>query len=834
MTTDNVFDNVETVAASVIIVDTVTGKYRVLKKHWSFSNDYTDGIAWNDSVKAFKEHELMPDQKNKDSVDRMRTENLVTELQDAETYISIDVQKKDTVWCRLRAVPSEVDEEGNISKVVVTIANITTDIRKRFEEERLRKRYEALQAGMSRIHDSEFLYNLDEGTYHAFKIPASFVGLIEADGKSADFKNMFINLLKDSGGSLSLEGTNASLKELREKLSAKWLKNNLKGGRLVELDYHRFNNGVERWYRISFSTVALNAKNEPNIIMVFTTDITDNVLEEQKLKNELVISNANLEKEMLLLRSFKNIYFLSVYGDLMTNRIHIIEANENFIDACEKCDYNLDEIYNIGINNFVSPEFKEDVAAFLDSETFVERFKDKDLLTFDYKDETGRWNRLNLIRVNSDENGNVITVICAAQDIDQVKKDEFQYQTALIESARAAEKANQAKTQFLSQMSHDIRTPLNAIIGFSTIMLEENGDNEQVADYTKKILSSGKQLLLLINDVLDMSKIESGKAELSAKNFSLFDMLVSVKEVIKTIADAKHQNFQMDIKEMKHDSFNADESRMNQILINLLNNSVKYTPVGGSIKLVVSSAPSNNDRLDRITFIVEDTGYGMSKSFLEEAFKPFSREQRSDTAQVQGTGLGLAITKNLVDLMGGTIDVISEEGKGSRFTVTIPMKISEDEAEKKAEIKVDDTNVLDGLNILVAEDNPLNSEIMNQILKKNGAIVTLAPNGQEAVNTFLANKADTFDLIFMEIQMPVMNGYEAARAIRAIADDGEKNRPDAASIPIIAVTANAFTDDVREAMLSGMNSHISKPINVPAMKSTVYKVLHESDEKAPS
>lgn len=831
MPADNIFDNMETVAASVIIVDTITGKYRVLKKHWSFSNDYTDGIAWNDSVRAFKQHELLPDQENMSLVDRLLTENLVEELKDAETYISIDVQKKDTVWCRLRAVPSEADENGKITKVVVTIANITTDVRKRFEEERLKRRYHALQSVMSRIHDSEFLYNLDEGTYHAFKMPSAIGDLVGADGKANDLINIFINLLRDTSGKFDSASSSSSLRELKEKLSPKWLKQNLKGGRLLELDYHRMKNGVEKWYRISFSTVTQNDKGEPNNIMVFTTDITDNILEEQRLKNELMISNENLKKEMMLLRSFKNIYFLSVYGDLKTNRIHIIEADETFGKLCEENDYNLTTIYKTSIEKYISLDFKEKINDFLDPATFLERFMDTDLLTIDYTSVKGRWNRMHLIKVNSDDSGRAVNVICAVQDIDEIKKSEFQYQTALIESARAAEKANQAKTEFLSQMSHDIRTPLNAIIGFSTIMLGDSGDPAQVEDYTKKILSSGKQLLLLINDVLDMSKIESGKIDLSAKPFSLFDMLCSVKEVIKTIADAKHQDFKMVIEEMEHDSFNADESRINQILINLLNNSVKYTPVGGSITLSVSSEHGNTDKYDRITFIVEDTGYGMSKSFLEEAFKPFSREQRSDTISVQGTGLGLSITKNLVDLMSGTIDVVSEEGKGSRFTVIIPMKVSETLAEKKEETNENSENVLKGLNILVAEDNPLNSEIMTQIMKINGASVVIAPNGQEAVNTFKSNKEGTFDLILMDIQMPVMNGYEAARAIRALSND---NRPDASSIPIIAVTANAFTDDIREALLSGMNAHISKPINVNAMKSTVSKVLDGINEKTPS
>ena len=212
-------------------------------------------------------------------------------------------------------------------------------------------------------------------------------------------------------------------------------------------------------------------------------------------------------------------------------------------------------------------------------------------------------------------------------------------------------------------------------------------------------------------------------------------------------------------------------------------------------------------------------------------FSPFERERTSTVSGIEGTGLGLSITKNLVDLMSGTIDVVSEEGKGSRFTVIIPMKVSETLAEKKEETKENSENVLKGLNILVAEDNPLNSEIMTQIMKINGASVVIAPNGQEAVNTFQSNKEGTFDLILMDIQMPVMNGYEAARAIRALSND---NRPDASSIPIIAVTANAFTDDVREALLSGMNAHISKPINVNAMKSTVSKVLDGINEKTPS
>ena len=233
MPADNIFDNMETVAASVIIVDTITGKYRVLKKHWSFSNDYTDGIAWNDSVRAFKQHELLPDQENMSLVDRMLTENLVEELKDAETYISIDVQKKDTVWCRLRAVPSEADENGKITKVVVTIANITTDVRKRFEEERLKRRYHALQSVMSRIHDSEFLYNLDEGTYHAFKMPSALGDLVGADGKANDLINIFINLLRDTSGKFDSASSSSSLRELKEKLSPKWLKQNLKGGRLL-------------------------------------------------------------------------------------------------------------------------------------------------------------------------------------------------------------------------------------------------------------------------------------------------------------------------------------------------------------------------------------------------------------------------------------------------------------------------------------------------------------------------------------------------------------------------------------------------------------------------
>lgn len=527
----------------------------------------------------------------------------------------------------------------------------------------------------------------------------------------------------------------------------------------------------------------------------------------------------------------------------------------------------------------------------------------------------------------------------------------------LAEALQAAQIASSSKTTFLSNMSHDIRTPMNAILGF-TILLAKDADNPgKVREYTKKITASGQHLLSLINDVLDVSKIESGKVVLTIGEFTLNNMVSSVDAIIRPMAREKGQEFEVLVSGVKQEHLIGDETRINQILINLLSNAVKYTKEGGNIWLRIIGLGQHSSQYEHIRIEVEDNGYGMSQDYLEVIFDAFTRAENSTTNKVQGTGLGMAITKNIVELMGGTIQVSSQVDKGSLFIVELDLRIPDgksdeqfwqenkihrilvvdDEADmgRNIQMLMEDAGVqaelafcgedalcrirsaqemgehydvilldwkmpdmdgietarcirkivpdgtlilllsahdwdeieedavgagiqgfltkpffvsafkekifeintahdqeiqasenakehsLNGVHFLVAEDNEINSEILEELLEVEGAVCHIAENGHLAVEAFKNAPPGTFDAILMDVQMPVMNGYEATLAIRSL------EREDAETIPIIAMTANAFAEDVRDAKDAGMNDHIAKPIDMDIVRKTLYKYLKE-------
>ena len=393
----------------------------------------------------------------------------------------------------------------------------------------------------------------------------------------------------------------------------------------------------------------------------------------------------------------------------------------------------------------------------------------------------------------------------------------------LERAATAAEDANRTKSSFLSSMSHDIRTPMNAILGFSTLIDREADNPAHVRDYNRKIATSGQHLLGLINDVLDMSKIEAGKTTLAESAFAISGTVESVEDMMRQQTDAKNQVFTVEVDKVEHDRLVGDEGRLRQILMNLLSNAMKYTPEGGHILFRVDGSAKRHGELQHLRIIVRDDGIGMSKDYLATIFNSFTREESSLTNKVQGTGLGMAITKNLVDLMGGTISVESELGTGSTFIVDLDFPPAGDESDgseggdgkRAGDASGTDGNALAHKHVLVAEDNALNAEVITAILNIHDATCEVAANGEEAVAKFGMSAPGTFDMIFMDVQMPVMNGHDAARAIRAM------DRPDAGTIPIIAMTANAFAEDERQALACGMNAHVAKPIDVHALERVV-------------
>ena len=394
-----------------------------------------------------------------------------------------------------------------------------------------------------------------------------------------------------------------------------------------------------------------------------------------------------------------------------------------------------------------------------------------------------------------------------------------EHQTTLaVEAAlEIAEKASQAKTDFLSNMSHDIRTPMNAIVGLTILMENELDQPEKLAEHLHKLESSGQLLLGIINNILDMSRIESGKTTLSVEPMHLSQQLDQLSTMIRAQASEKAQTFTVST-HLRHENLLADPTRLNQVLMNILSNAVKYTPRGGHIRFEVEELP-RNEHYAKYRFVVQDDGIGMSEAYQKTLFDPFTREERSGTNRVQGTGLGMAITKNIVDLMGGSISVESATGKGTRFEVVLEFPIdTEADAVPKAQAlpeEPEDVSPLCGMNFLCAEDNTINAEILELLLESKGAHCKIYPNGQELVDAFVRVKPGEYDMILMDVQMPVMDGLEAARRIRS------SENPLGRVIPILAMTANAFLEDMQKSKEAGMDEHLSKPVDIDALEQTV-------------
>ena len=397
------------------------------------------------------------------------------------------------------------------------------------------------------------------------------------------------------------------------------------------------------------------------------------------------------------------------------------------------------------------------------------------------------------------------------------------YNKQLSEALRAAQIASSSKTTFLSNMSHDIRTPMNAVLGFTALLAKDAENPVKVREYSAKIMASGQHLLSLINDVLDVSKIESGKVVLNYEQFALDDITAALDAIIQPMAKAKNQEFHLEISGISHQYFVGDETRINQVLLNLLSNAVKYTQEGGSIWLRITGQEQRSSQYERIRIEVEDNGYGMTPEYLEKIFDAFTRAENSMTNKVQGTGLGMAITKSIVELMGGTIAVSSEVDRGSLFVVELDLRIAEDgtaDLHKSGSTAVPTEGYsLEGMRFLAAEDNEINAEILTELLDLEGASCEVAGNGQLALERFSQAETGAFDAILMDVQMPVMNGYDATRAIRALP------RSDAAAIPIIAMTANAFAEDEKAALDAGMDAHVPKPLDIELLKRVIQQLV---------
>ncbi len=413
-------------------------------------------------------------------------------------------------------------------------------------------------------------------------------------------------------------------------------------------------------------------------------------------------------------------------------------------------------------------------------------------------------------------------VLLALQDLHEQKKKDEESRRALKEAYEMAQKANEAKSDFLSKMSHDIRTPLNAVLGMTELARLHMDDREKLENALDKISSSSQLLLGLVNEVLDMSRIETGNYELQDGRFDLDNLIEELICLIMPQAEVRKQKIHLEKKDLTHVRVIGDNSRINQIFMNIMSNACKYTPEGGDIYITVSELPSGNKEVGRYQFVFRDTGIGMSEEFLQHIFEPFSRANDSRISKISGTGLGMVITQSLVQMMGGEITVKSRLGEGSCFTVVIGLKLQMDEAEEESLPDIQEVDC-SGAHILLVEDNEINREIAAEMLQMTGAVIDTAENGQEAFERFLDSPTGYYQMIFMDIQMPVMNGYDCVKAIRS------SGRGDAESVPVIAMTANAFAEDVIMSAQAGMNEHLAKPIKSSQLAEILQKwVLRRS------
>lgn len=474
------------------------------------------------------------------------------------------------------------------------------------------------------------------------------------------------------------------------------------------------------------------------------------------------------------------------------------------------------------VNRLIAEPFRESSVEFYDSKTIAKRLEGKNSLFHTCERTDGTWILSMIVPQKYDENGRVVSVLLANRDFTEEKKRELKQEEALRQEKIKAEKANEAKSIFLFNMSHDIRTPINAIVGYSQLMKKEL-TNPKLVHYQEMIEQSSKLLLSIINNVLDMARVESGKMELDENYNVVGNILQVVCDAFEGEATRKNIEITRNIS-VKHKHVMVDATKMQEILSNLISNAIKYTPEDGHVSIDIQELECEREGYVLFQTKVSDTGIGMSEDFLPSLFELFARERNTTISKIPGTGLGMAIVKNFVDLMDGSIEVESELGEGSTFTITIPHKIADKDYTNR---NIESSNVSDidfkGKRILLAEDNELNAEITTTILSEMGFEVKAVEDGILCVNEIQHQLANTYDLILMDIQMPNMDGYKATHCIRHL------SQPEKANIPIIAMSANAFEEDKKKAFDVKMNDYITKPIDFQKMEEVLKHILSKKD-----
>lgn len=541
------------------------------------------------------------------------------------------------------------------------------------------------------------------------------------------------------------------------------------------------------------------------------------------------------------IHSLSRLFISSYYLDLQTGKREYLSNTEEKVEAYLTGDFykeapaDHEDAIRYYADEYVHQDDREKYCNMC-SRTYMEKTLSKNNLffSFNYRQVAGgveKWFRMHVIVASYLPDGKVSHVVLAIMDVDNEIKKDIQQKEAVEEALVAAENANQAKSRFLSNMSHDIRTPMNAITGFANLAQTHIEDKNLVQDYLDKIQSASKHLLNLINDILDMSRIESGKVQIEESEVSLKEVVVDVNNLIQPMAEEKGIHYVVE-NEIVNNYVYCDKLRLNQVLINLLGNAVKFTPEGGEISLRIYQEMVAPEGYGVYIFKVKDNGIGIGAEFLDSIFQAFEREKSTENSGIQGTGLGLSITKSIVKMMGGKISVESELNKGAEFTVKVVFLLQdvdetqetdkakqEQKAQEEAAMQEEQRALFTGRKILLVEDNKLNREIARMLLSEQGFIVEEAVDGKVALEKIEASHSGEYAVVLMDIQMPIMDGYEATKAIRDL-----DNRI-LANVPIVAMTANAFGEERKKAFACGMNGYVTKPIDINVLFETLKQII---------
>ena len=591
-----------------------------------------------------------------------------------------------------------------------------------------------------------------------------------------------------------------------------------------ELCQYRMNRPQVQWLE---QHVTYIRRGEQVLINILGRDIT-----KEKLQEEARLKDA--QEQAGIIGSLSSMFFATYYADLEKGNFRSVsQLGEVEKILGKETDYMT--ALRIYAETFVHPEDRADYLHIMSARNLSQVLgQDQPFVTFAYRKNPGHmgagqegWIRATAVMAQADSSGKAKGVVYAAQDVTKSKRKEMREQRAIQAACEAANHANASKSEFLSRMSHDIRTPMNGIMGMTKIAADHVEDHEKVRDCLGKITASGSSLLSLVNEILDMSELEAGNVDLVADEFRISDLIQELAASLQPQIEEKGMKLVIPPVEVEHEEVIGDRGRISQAFLNILGNSIKFTPQGGHLGLTAIERETKKYGCCFYDFIFEDDGIGMTEEFLPHIYEPFSRAEDSRVSRIEGTGLGMTIAQNIVHMMGGSIKVASTLGKGTRVTVTLLLKLRKYTGKNSETAPETGENAADarfrGRRILLVEDNIINQEIAMEIIGSTGASVECASNGKEGLERFETRPEGYFDLVFMDIQMPVMNGYEAARAIRKLP------RGDALSVPIVALSANAYAEDVAASREAGMNAHMTKPLEIASLAAMMSRWMKPED-----